>query len=112
MTVTNGFMSCIGYKVLLLGVEQATSYKLKWTDDEHRELVFNQYKQLLAALPTAFGLYFLKRQHWGKAMYNFPLLLIVPTVVLYIILAATGTSIDQATCPSRCRYITYLEPIR
>ena len=98
-SVTSGFLSCVGWKVLKASVSIATPVdkKLKW---KYYAYFFGSWKSswcyLLPALPVGVPLYFLKRWHIGKPTINFPLFIIVPISVFYAIIIGGGWTIEEA----------------
>lgn len=95
-TLLNGFLACIGYKILRYALQTACGevYYLKpWT--------FTFWKLILPALPMGFGLYFSKAYGIGKPAVSITLLLLAPLVIFYTCLITLDVSMETAReeCP-------------
>ena len=114
--VVAGFHACIGLKVVIAAVEVATGYPLKigarYSWSEHLTYMQKNFsawnyswRLLLPALLMGASLYLCKRRHWGRPAYMFPAFISIPLCIFYALLAATGTSVNEA------RELRWLHPI-
>ena len=99
--VTAGFLSCIGWKVFKASFEVATGSPLKFFEPDAyylRKLFggwHQSWKLIVPGLPVGFLLYFVKRLHLASPSLSFPVLILVPTALFYIIVFASGFDVEE-----------------
>lgn len=83
--VVNGFLGCIGMKVLIfswkVGVGKP-SYKLP--------LTWDFWRLYLPIIPIGIPLYYLKKHHIGNPLLILPIFLLAPVALFYIAATASG----------------------
>eukprot|EP00941_MAST-03F_sp_MAST-3F-sp1_P001931 g1931.t1 len=93
--VLSGFLACIGYKIMLKAVDAATGEHLSLHLD-HIEmdpvLTGEFWAKLIPSIPIGFGLYFLKKHHIGSPLLVMPVVLGLPLILFYIVLAIANSS--------------------
>lgn len=109
--VVSGFMSCIGYKVFVRSIEIAcpVGKPLKWVTYGYKYFHswYEHWMFIVPMVPIGWGLFYLKRAHpvpkWMgpvTAMNNptvfYPVLIIVPTIIFYIVIYGQGYDLDDA----------------
>lgn len=99
--VVAGFLSCIGWKVLKAAAQIAcpisATKPFKFAYYGYYLGSWEQsWRHLLPALPVGIPLYLMKRWHIGKPTINFPLFILVPTAIFYVVVFASGATLDDA----------------
>ena len=97
--VVSGFLSCIGYKVLKASIQIACPVE-KALKFKYYKYFFGSFEgawmYLLPAIPIGVPLYLLKRYHLGRPTLNFPVFILVPTAIFYIVVYGGGWDIETA----------------
>uniref|UniRef100_A0A7S3YPH5 STAS domain-containing protein n=1 Tax=Lotharella globosa TaxID=91324 RepID=A0A7S3YPH5_9EUKA len=106
--VLNGFLASVGVLIIKEAIVVATGYHWKEKYLKQMWTTWDSWKLILPALPIGIPLYFLKRNHVLHPAILIPIFLCVPLIIFYIVLAATGTSIDEAR--DQGWFFHYLEP--
>jgi len=90
ISVLKGFLACIGYEVMKAAWKTSAG---AYYQDLH---TWNCWKLVLPAFPMGLAMYFFKRYHIGNPVVTMGSFLVGPLVLFFIILAASGTSIEEA----------------
>ena len=111
--VVCGFLSCIGFKVIKLALQEAApvfkpvkTYYLKYYFGDWTE----SWMFILPAIPIGVPLYMLKRYHVGKPTVIFPLFIFVPIAIFYIAGHARHVASPGRFCARRHLPATWHHP--
>eukprot|EP00466_Bigelowiella_natans_P018470 jgi/Bigna1/143126/aug1.76_g17834 len=94
--VLNGFLASVGVLIIKEAMVVATGYHWKAKYLEDMWTTWYSWKLILPMLPVGIPLYFLKRYHVIHPSILIPIFLFMPLIIFYSVLAATGTSIEEA----------------
>lgn len=98
--VVSGFIASVGYLLMLKALFVSTGYHISFEIGEnfHVEgLGEGQfYYLLIPAVVIGLPMFFITEHHIGKPVHVLPVLLIVPLVLFYVVLAVSGVSVADA----------------
>lgn len=99
--VTSGFLACIGWKIIKSSFQVASGVPLKIFKPKWYYILKlfgtwdKSWKLILPGIPIGLILYANKRWHLYNMSIVFPVFIIVPTAAFYVLVYASGSTIDE-----------------